>query len=204
MKKGMTITYEVEGGLYVNVTNRCSNRCSFCIRNNDDGAYGSEPLWLLREPTTQEIIQSISSRDISKYKEIVFCGYGEPAYRLYDIIEVCRYIKKNYNIPIRINTNGHSDLIWGKNTAPDYKDCFDAVSISLNTPNPDKYVEMCRPVFDKTAHKALIEFASNVKNCVQYVAFSVVRQTLTEDELCECERIASEVGVPLRVRDYIS
>ena len=51
MKKSMTVTYEVDGGLYVNLTNRCPNRCDFCIRNNGDGAYGSDPLWLLHEPT---------------------------------------------------------------------------------------------------------------------------------------------------------
>ena len=84
MKKGMTITYEVDGGLYINITNRCSNRCEFCIRNNGDGAYGSDSLWLVREPTLEEISESVFSRELTKYKEVVFCGYGEPTYRLAD------------------------------------------------------------------------------------------------------------------------
>ena len=205
MKKGMCITYEVERGLYINITNRCSNRCSFCIRNNGDGAYGSESLWLEREPTVKEILDSVFFRDLSKYSEIVFCGYGEPTYRLYDAIEVAKGIKAACpEIPIRINTNGQSDLILGCDTSKLYQGVFDTVSISLNTPNADKYAEMCHSVYGKAAHSALIEFAKNVNKCVPNTMFSVVRQTLTEDELAECEKIARQTGVQLRVRDYIS
>ena len=74
MTKGMCIAYEVGTGLYLNVTNRCPNRCSFCIRNNADGAYGSESLWLEREPTVEEIVAAVLERDLTKYTEIVFCG----------------------------------------------------------------------------------------------------------------------------------
>ena len=119
MKKSMCITYIVDGKLYVNVTNRCSNRCDFCIRNNGDGAYGSDSLWLEREPTVEEIKESIFSRNLTDFPELVFCGYGEPSYRLYDIREVALAVKEKCpKIKIRINTNGHSDLIWQKNTAP--------------------------------------------------------------------------------------
>ena len=205
MKRSMTVTYEVEGSLYVNVTNRCTNRCDFCIRNNGDGAYGSDPLWLEREPSVEEIIRAISERELSKYREIVFCGYGEPSERLKDVREVALRIKTEHpKVKIRINTNGHSDLILGIDSAPFYKDAFDSVSISLNTPSSEKYVEICHPVYGKEAFDAIIKFAKNVKNYVQNVAFSVVRQTLTERELSECEKIARECGISLRVREYIS
>lgn len=205
MKKGMTITYEVDGGLYLNITNRCSNRCEFCIRNNGDGAYGSAPLWLLREPTREEILESVFARDLSKYKEIVFCGYGEPTYRLEDAVFVSKEIKKAYPaLPIRINTNGQSDLILGIDSAKMYEGAFDMVSISLNTPNAEKYAEICHPVYKELAYSAMIKFAKNVNNYVQNVVFSVVRQTLTERELSECQIIADSVGVRLKVRDYIS
>jgi TatD family-associated radical SAM protein len=204
MKKAMTITYEVDSGLYVNVTNRCSNSCDFCIRKNDDGAYGSDSLWLQREPTVTEICESILSRDLSKYGELVFCGYGEPSVRLYDICEVARAVRVEYpEIKIRINTNGHSDLIHGKNTAPDYAGVFDTVSVSLNTPNAEKYVEICHPVYQKQAFYAMLEFTKNVKNYVQNTVFSVVRQFISEAELSECQRIADECGVYLKVREYI-
>ena len=78
MKKSMCITYIVEDKLYVNITNRCSNRCDFCIRNNGDGAYGSDSLWLEREPTTDEILASVFSHDLNTFPELVFCGYGVP------------------------------------------------------------------------------------------------------------------------------
>ena len=204
MKKSMCITYIVDGKLYVNVTNRCSNRCDFCIRNNGDGAYGSDSLWLEREPTVEEIKASVFSHDLSTFPELVFCGYGEPSYRLYDIREVALAVKKKYpEIKVRINTNGHSDLIWAKNTAPDYEGAFDIVSISLNTPNPKRYDEICHSHFGEKSHAALIEFAKNVKNYVQNTQFSVVKETLTAEEIEECKKISERTGVYLRLRDYI-
>ena len=205
MKKGMTITYEVDRGLYLNITNRCSNRCDFCIRNNGDGAYGSEPLWLVREPTVEEILEDVFSRDLTGYTEIVFCGYGEPTYRLEDAATVARKIKERYpSLPIRINTNGQSDLILGKNTVKMYEGAFDVVSISLNTPDQEKYVGICHPVYGEEAYSAILKFAKNVTQYVPRVMFSVVRQTLTESELSECKKIADEAGVFLKIRDYIS
>ena len=200
----MCITYIVEGKLYVNVTNRCSNACDFCIRNNGDGAYGSDSLWLIREPTVEEITESIFSHDLTAFPELVFCGYGEPSYRLYDIREVVLVVKAKYpEIKVRINTNGHSDLIWQKNTAPDYEGVFDTVSISLNSPNPKKYNEICHSRFGEKSHASLIEFAQNVKKYVQNTQFSVVKETLTAEEIEECKLISERTGVYLRLRDYI-
>jgi len=204
MKKSMCITYIVEGNLYVNITNKCSNRCDFCIRNNGDGAYGSDSLWLEREPTREEILESIFSRDLSIYSELVFCGYGEPTYRLDDAVYVARAVKQRYpEIKIRINTNGHSDLINGRDTAPDFEGAFDVVSISLNSPSAQKYDEICHSKFGEKSHSALIRFAENVKNYVQNTKFSVVKQTLTPEEIKQCMDISKRVGVTLRVRDYI-
>lgn len=204
MIKGMCIAYEVADGLYLNITNRCSNRCDFCIRNNGDGAYGSDSLWLEREPTVAEILDTVFSHSLDKYSEIVFCGYGEPSYRLDDAREVALKIKEKYpNIKIRINTNGHSNLINSRDTAPDYSGAFDVVSISLNTPTPEHYDTLCHPRFE-SSHAAMLSFAAAVKNYVPTVILSVVRQTLTEEELSECERIAEGIGVTLKVREYIS
>ena len=203
MKKEMTITYIVDSALYVNVTNRCTNNCEFCIRKNGDGAYGSDSLWLEREPTEEEILTSIFERDLSSFSEIVFCGYGEPSIRL----DVCRSvaikIKERAEIPVRMNTNGHSTLYHGYDTAPLYKDAFDCVSISLNTPSAVRYDEICKPL-KAGSYTAMLDFASEVKKYVPTVMLSVVRDFLTEDELQECRRIADALGVTLKVRDYIS
>ena len=203
MKKDMTITYEVEGALYINVTNRCTNNCEFCIRKNGDGAYGSDSLWLEREPTEDEILESVFLRDLSAYREIVFCGYGEPSIRLDVIRSVAVKIKERCSLPVRINTNGHSSLYHGYDTAPAYKDAFDCVSISLNTPSPERYDEICHPV-KAGSFEAMLDFAREVKNYVPSVLLSVVKDFLTADELAECHRIADDLGVTLKVRDYIS
>lgn len=205
MKKSMCITYEVENSLYVNITNKCSNRCVFCIRNNGDTAYGSDPLWLEREPNVQEIIGSILERDVEKYSEIVFCGYGEPSFRLKEARAVALAVKEKYpDIKIRINTNGQSDLIHRLDTAPFYKDAFDAVSISLNAPNAEKYARVSQPAFGLASFDAILGFARRVKNYVPGVAFSVVDEALTDEEIEECKKLADSCGVKLRVRKYIS
>ena len=116
MKKSMCITYFVEQSLYVNITNKCPNRCDFCIRNNADGAYGSDSLWLLREPTVDEITESILSHDLDTVPELVFCGYGEPTCRLDDMLATVERIRRKFpKIKIRLNTNGQSDLILPQN-----------------------------------------------------------------------------------------
>ena len=116
-QKGMTITYKAKNGIYVNMTNRCPCACTFCLRQNAPGVYGSDPLWLEREPTVEEVEQSLSKWDLNSMDEVVFCGYGEPAERLKDLLEVAAWLKKNYTVKTRINTNGLADLIWGETTA---------------------------------------------------------------------------------------
>ena len=203
MKKEMTVTYTVDKALYINVTNRCTNACDFCIRKNGDGAYGSDSLWLLREPTEEEILDSVFSHDLSTFTEIVFCGYGEPSIRLDTVISVAKKIKEKSSLPVRINTNGHSSLYHGYDTAPLYAGAFDCVSISLNTPSPERYDDICHPV-KSGAHAAMLDFAVKVKEYVPNVMLSVVKDFLTEDELRECHEIADSLGVYLKVRDYIS
>lgn len=204
MKKSMCITYIVEDKLYVNITNRCSNRCEFCIRNNGDGAYGSDSLWLEREPTREEILNSVFSHQLNNFQELVFCGYGEPTYRLEDAVAVAREVKKKYpDIKVRMNTNGHSDLILGRDTAPDYEGAFDIVSISLNTPSAEKYQQICHSVFGEKSFDSLLAFAGRVKDFVPLVQLSAVKETLNFEEIEKCKRIAADLGVTLRLRDYI-
>ena len=204
MKKSMCITYIVEDKLYVNITNKCSNRCEFCIRNNGDGAYGSDSLWLEREPTREEILESIFSWDLSAFPELVFCGYGEPTYRLDDAVFVAKAVKGKFpKIKVRINTNGHSDLILGRETAPEYEGAFDIVSISLNTPSRERYQQICHSIFGEDSFDALLHFASEVKRFVPIVSLSAVKETLSSEEIEQCREICDSLGVTLRLRDYI-
>lgn len=200
----MTITYECKKGLYVNMTNKCTNNCDFCVRSLGDGIYGSDCLWLEREPTKEEVWEDIQKHDLSAYEELVFCGYGEPTCRLYDMLWLCRNIRKASDIPIRVNTNGQADLITGENTAPVFEGLVDVVSISLNASNSEDYQKVCHCVYGEDAFYALIRFAGNVKKYVKRVLFTVVRTTISEEEISKCMEIADSVGVELVIREIIT
>ncbi len=204
MKKGTLFAYKVEDGIYINMTNRCTNSCSFCIRNNGDGAYGTDSLWLEYEPSAEEILSAIAALYSDDATEFVFCGYGEPTVRLSDMIFVAKELKALYpKMPIRVNTNGHADLLCGYDTSVEFG-VFDKVSISLNAPNDEKYEELCHSKFRGRAFAGMLKFAENVNKRYKNVTFSVVKEMLTEDELEKCFDISERLSIPLRVRDYIS
>ena len=200
----MTITYTVGNGLYINMTNRCTNRCDFCIRQNGAGAYGSDTLWLEREPTREEVLAAIEAADPTQYSEIVFCGYGEPTCRLDDLLWVCREIRTRWKNPIRINTNGQASLINGRDTAPEFAGLVDTLSISLNECDAEKYDAICHSDFGLDAFRGMLDFAVAVKPHVPEVVLSVVRQFLSPESLAECERICREINVPIKIREYIA
>lgn len=198
----MTITYPVTTGLYVNITNRCPCACTFCIRNKKDHVFESDSLWLEREPTVQEICDSLDTWDLAKYEEVVFCGFGEPTERLYDLLEVAKYIKSKSDIRIRINTNGLADLIWEKSTAPKLKGLIDAVSISLNATNKEDYLEVVRPKFGIESFDAMLQFTKDCTEYVPSVMMTVVDVVTTKEEQEKCREICESVGAIFRVRPY--
>ncbi len=201
----MTITYPVKQGIYVNMTNRCPCACTFCLRQNAPGVYGSDPLWLEREPTVQEVCDSIDKWDLSQYKEIVFCGYGEPTERLPDLLEVARYIKSKSSIPLRINTNGLADLIWQKETAPMLAGLIDSVSVSLNAMDAEEYLRLTRSKFGIDSYDAMLRFTKDCTRYVPNVMMTVVGEPVTTPEEQEtCRKICESVGAILRVRPYES
>lgn len=198
----MTITYPVAKGIYVNMTNRCPCACTFCVRNHKDHVFESDTLWLDREPTIQEICDSLDSWNLEEYEEVVFCGFGEPTERLYDLLEVAKYIKSKSNIKIRINTNGLSDLIWNEPTAPKLKGLIDTVSVSLNATNKEDYLNVVRPKFGIDSFDAMLRFT---KDCTQYVdsvVMTVVDVVTTKEEQEKCREICESIGATFRVRAY--
>ena len=201
----MTITYPVKRGIYVNMTNRCPCACTFCLRQNGPGVYGSDPLWLEREPTVQEVCDSLDGWDLSQYEEVVFCGYGEPTERLEDLLEVARYLKAKSGIPIRINTNGLADLIWGKPTAPMLAGLIDCVSVSLNAMDAEEYLRLTRSRFGIGSYDAMLNFTRECTKYVPRVMMTVVGEPVTTPEEQEvCRKICESVGAQLRVRPYES
>ena len=202
MKKAMTIFYEVGKNLYVNLTNKCPCACTFCIRNNADGAYGSDPLWLEHEPSQEEIIKDLEHRDLNKYDEIVFCGYGEPTCRLDVLIETSRWLRSKKNCPkLRINTNGLGDLINGRPIADELCEAMDVISVSLNAGTKDEYMKVTRPKFDD-AWEALKKFTSDcVKTGKAEVIMSVV-DVISTEEIEAARTVCESLGAVLRIRTY--
>lgn len=198
----MVILYEVHNGLYVNMTNKCPCACSFCLRQTRDEMNGSGSLWLEREPTVDEVIAEFKKFDMQKYGEVVFCGFGEPTERLEDLLKVAEFVKKTYDIPTRINTNGLSDLIHKKDTAPMFEGLIDTVSISLNTPDREKYLKLTRNKFGIESFDAMLSFAKNVKKYVKKVVLTTVSTTLTPEEEKQCAKICENLGVDYRIRPF--
>ena len=200
-----TFVYPVGDGLYVNLTNRCPCACRFCIRQNGDGVYGSDSLWLSREPSVEEVCAALDAAGVATCREVVFCGYGEPTERLDALLAVAQWLRAKYPmLPIRVNTNGLSDLIAGEPTAARFAGLVDALSISLNAATAEKYADLCRPKFGAAAYPALLRFAEEAKRHVKSVIFSVVGSPdLTPEKETACRAIATRLGIPLRVRRFI-
>ena len=198
----MTITNPVHNGIYVNVTNRCPCACTFCLRQNGESVYGSDSLWLEREPTVKEVCDSIDTWDLNKYNEVVFCGYGEPTERLDDLLEVAKYIKSKSDIKIRINTNGLADLIWNEPTAPKLQGLIDTVSISLNATNKEEYLKIVRPKFGIESYEAMLKFTKECTKYVPSVVMTVVDIVVSKKEQEICRKICESVGATLRIRPY--
>ncbi|MCD8391300.1 MAG: TIGR04100 family radical SAM protein [Firmicutes bacterium] len=198
----MTILYEVHDNLYVNLTNKCPCACTFCLRQDRNEMNHSGSLWLEREPTAEEVKAEFEKFDMAKYGEVVFCGFGEPTERLDVLLDTAAFVKEKYGKTIRVNTNGLGDLVNGRNTAPMYAGLVNIVSISLNTPNPERYLELTRSKFGIGSFDALIEFAKNVKQYVDEVVLTTVETTLTKEEEAQCAEICEAIGAKYRIRPF--
>jgi TatD DNase family protein len=166
---------------------------------DQSGEYEGYSLWLKEgEPSAEQVISEMG--DPKAYGEIVFCGYGEPTYRLDAIIKISEYVHANGG-KTRMNTNGHGNVINGRDITVDLAGRLDGINISLNAPDEKAYDEVCRPHI-KGAYDALKDFASCCKKRNINCWFSVV-DCIGEEALQKCREVAKEVGIPLRVREYI-
>ncbi len=199
----MTIFYRFEGKMYINITNGCPCKCVFCIRNNSDSIAGNDSLWLEHEPDFEEIKAAFESFDKTGIKEAVFCGYGEPTIRADMLIKTALYIKERSDMSVRLNTNGLVSLIHPNFDIGSFKGAVDSVSISLNAPNAKRYNEVTRPSFGEKSFDVMLDFAVRMKEMGIRAAFTVV-DIITPDEIARCHEIADKLGIPLRVRAYVT
>ncbi len=196
----MNIAYKYQNSLYVNLTNRCTNKCKFCIRFTPSGVDNID-LWLEHEPTVEEIINSLNDAGFMDYSEVVICGYGEPLLRIDEVLEVARYLKSKKDIKIRVNTNGHANRYAGRDVTPEMEGLIDTISISLNAENAEKYQEICLCDYGEEGFYEMLRFARAAKKYVPEVILSVV-DVIGEDAIEKCRKIAEDIGVKYRVREF--
>lgn len=191
--------YFLDGKPYINLSNRCTNNCDFCIRHNRAGLEGAT-LWLEHEPTAQEVIAQLPE-DVSKYEEVTFCGFGEPTFNMDALVGTGKFLRGK-GIKVRLNTNGHGNVINGRDITAELRDAVDIVSVSLNESNSRDYQRICQSDLGEAGFDEMLNFAATCKAQGIDVVFSVV-DTIGKKSVEKCRRVADSVHVPLRVREYI-
>lgn len=199
-QKTEDIVYSFGDKVYINLTNRCPNRCDFCLRNHADGI-GETHLWLSKEPSAEDVLKAFADLDTPNKKYVVFCGYGEPTECADVLAEVARALKQQGAF-VRVDTNGLGDLINDKSLATQWRGLVDAVSVSLNASDAKGYDRLCHSIYGTEAYDALWAFAKSCQQVGIEVAMSVV-DSIGEEEVHRCRALAKQAGIPLKVREYI-
>ncbi len=189
------IAYRIRDSLYLNITNRCTNRCGFCVKFHTSYVKGHN-LRLEREPSSQEIMDAIG--DPGEYREIVFCGIGEPLMRLDTVKQIALWVKKQGG-RVRINTNGHGNLINRRNILPELEGIVDSISVSLDADKESTYEDVCKPAF-QNAFPSVLSFIREAKKHIPDVQITVV--DIPQIDLKKCRDIAKDIGVRIRVREF--
>ena len=197
-----TYLYTLDGNLYVNLTNKCSNACDFCVRNERTSYYGNY-LWLKNGDPSAEKVMAIANGygDLTRFKEVVFCGFGEPTYKVAEMVALCDYFHEK-GLKTRLNTNGQGNLINKRDITPDLKGKIDFVNISLNASCYEKYQPICRSQYREAGFEGMIEFAKLCRRNGIDCRFSIV-DCIGEEEVQACKYLAESVKIPLYVRKYI-
>jgi TatD DNase family protein len=193
-----TISYVIGENLYLNITNRCMMACPYCIKHKWNNDFNGNDLKLDKEPSAAEVINSIG--DPKKYKEVIFCGYGDALVRLDEVKEIARRIKDRGG-RVRINSAGLANRYYGKNILPQLKAIIDVISISLNGSNPKEHNELNRPMFKEESFDEIIKFAKEAKNYIPEVVITAVE--LPGLDVSKIAKIAEQIGVLFRIRPYL-
>lgn len=195
-KPEVSFTYRIGESLYINTTNRCNANCVFCDKDGDAVIKGYNlKMKKSEEPSAEDYIKQIG--DPSKYKEIVFCGYGEPTIRWDVIKEVANFVKQNGG-KTRINTNGHGNVINHRDITPEFENLIDTVSISLNSTDKEQYASLMRVTPEM--HDEMINFALKAKN-FSHVVMTIVGMNDIDTQKAK-KFVTNELGLEFRERVY--
>lgn len=196
------LVYELDKKIYINLTNRCTNECIFCLRQDKDDVCGQE-LWLDSEDfTSEDVIEQLKKFNLSS--EVIFCGYGEPMLKFEVLRQVAKYIKETYpEIKIRVNTNGHANFIYKKNVVPELVGLVDEFSVSLNASNSEEYDELSQPKFENAYEEVKKFIKCSADAGIETVASIVDGYKGRRLDVEKCREIAGSLGAKLRVREWI-
>ena len=197
MKENVYV-YVFEGKTYINLTNRCNNNCSFCIRKNEVGIEGYN-LWLEHDADAQDVISQLKEKN-KLGKDVVFCGYGEPTMNLDALIKVAAFVKENGG-KTRLNTNGLANAQYNRNIVPLLKDVIDVISISLNDSSKEKYEAVCHSAFGLNAYSYMLDFAAECVKEKMDTVMTVV-DVIPKEDIEKCRDICEKIGARFRVRVY--
>lgn len=192
-----TIVYGIGDQVYVNLTNRCTNRCTFCVRDRADGV-GGHDLRLAQDAAPEEVCSALAPHLTA---DVVYCGFGEPMLNLPSLLASAKQVK-DAGGTVRINTNGHADLIYGRRIAPELAGLVDEVSISLNAPDAESYAELTQCVYGPRGFDALIAFAIDCLREGIAVTLTVV-DCIPDEDIAKCRELASRLGCQFRVRPFV-
>ncbi len=205
MNDNDTIVYELYGKTYINLTNSCTNECEFCIRDIKDNVVGNN-MWLEHDNIIgDDVIEALVANKDNLKDEIVYCGYGEPTLRLSALIKSAKYIKENFkNKKIRLNTNGHGNLVYKADIVPQLAQYIDSVSISLNAQDEKTYNQISKPKI-KNAYQGMLDFVKKCKeNGIDTTVTIVTHFKDYEIDVEKCRQIAQALGVKFREREYLN
>lgn len=208
-----TLVYLLDDKIYINLTNNCTNRCIFCLRQDKDDVCG-QGMWLDSEVFgSADVIEQLEATikkqlDAGKSKalnEIIFCGYGEPLLKLDLLKDVASYIRTHYpKTKIRVNSNGHANLIYKRNIAPELKPLIDDISISLNAPTEEEYNELSQPNIQGAYEGVKMFIKACADEGISTTASVVENYKGRHLDLEACEKIAKNLGAKFRVREWIT
>jgi len=190
-----TFAYPLQGNCYLNLTPRCTLRCQFCPKFNGTWRVKDYDLRLRREPSAEQVIAAVG--DPSQFRELVFCGLGEPTLRLPTVLAVAARLRAR-GARLRLNTDGLASLVHGRDVTPELGGRIDALSVSLNAQNAEIYDRHCRPR-NPGAYAAMLDFVRRARRYVPDVSVTAI-DGLPGVDIAACAEIAQRLGVNFRRR----
>jgi TatD DNase family protein len=192
------VAYVIRESLYLNLTNRCTNRCVFCSKRKDYFVKGHY-LKLSSEPSKEEVLESAEGAET--FQEVVFCGFGEPTLRLKDMLFIAGKLKEKGVKKVRLNTDGLANLVHRKNVLPEMKGLIDSISVSMNAPDEKTYISICPNPYGEESFRSVLSFIREAKTIIPEVTATVV--ALPGLDIDRCRVLAEEeLKVCFRVRGY--